>query len=394
MFGRVSTVDLGLYTNIPDATNFVYGMGVVAGKKWTGGFAPANNTNDYKVAQVEPNWIELQDGDVYYPEYSFDGSNIPDFVSLYREENGRSSNKSYRVLVGEGTSSIGPFTLQEAVYFYSVAKKLKPESDFSAAFTATAGGSTASLSSLTETEYIQNYAGTDTAYSDPYYLFRTSRKNYISVYGYNNAGDSTSNSSENAAVQIVSNAREYLRPQDESNMVNEAYIAVDVDNPDEYYIDGLGFDLFILCQANSYATSEEGGYAYASTFKEYDLKPLRFRYVAYSYNEETGQDELALELTQVGQTAEYGGATITYVSIPHTYKVGEITKTHNFYGVIRVGSTSDSGGDNPPQPPAVSVVAPNPEFVVNISEFWPYKTASGQPVYDTTTGAVLNSPLS
>ena len=393
MFGRVSTVDLGLYANVTDATNFVYGVGVVAGKKWTGSLAPATDTNDYRVAQVEPNWIELQDGDVYYPEYSFDGSNLPDFVSLYREENGRPSDKSYRVLVGEGTSAIGPFTLQEAVYFYSVAKKLKPESDFSAAFTATAGGSTASLSSLTETEYIQNYAGTSTAYSDPYYLFRASRKNYISVNGNNYASDSSSNSSENAAVSINTYARQYLRPYG-GDMQNTAFIAVDIDNPDEYYIDGLGFDLSILCQASSSATSEEGGYASASTLKEYLLKPLRFRYVAYSYDEETGQDELALELTQVGQTAEYGGATLTYVSIPHTYTVGEITKTHNFYGVVRVGSTSDSGGDNPPQPPAVSVVAPNPEFVVNVSEFWPYKTASGQPVYDTSTGAVLNSPFS
>lgn len=393
MFGRVSTVDLGLYANIPDATNFVYGMGVVAGKKWTGNLAPANNTNDYRVAQVEPNWIELQDGDVYYPEYSFDGSNLPDFVSLYREENGRPSNKSNRVLVGEGTSAIGPFTLQEAVYFYSVAKKLKPESDFIAAFSATAGGSTASLSSLTETEYIQNYAGTDTYFSDPYYLFRVSRKNYISVDGYNNAGNSTSNTSEGAVVSTNTYAREYVRPYG-GNMQNTAFIAVDIDNPNEYYIDGLGFDLFVLCEANSYATSEEGGYASASTFKEYILKPLRFRYVAYSYSEETGQDELALELTQVGQTAEYGGATLTYVSIPHTYTIGEITKTHNFYGVVRVGSTSDSGGDNPPQPPAVSVVAPNPEFVVDVSEFWPYKNASGQPVYNTETGAIVNSPLS
>ena len=392
MFGRVSTVDLGLYANIPDATNFVYGMGVVAGKKWTGSLAPANGVNDYRVAQVEPDWIELQDGEVYYPEYSFDGSNLPDFVSLYREENGRPSDKSYRVLVGEGTSAIGPFTLQEAVYFYSVAKKLKPESAFSAAFSATAGGSTASLSSLTETEYIQNYAGTNTSYSDPYYLFRVSRKNYISVDGYNNAGNSTSNTSEGAVVSTNTYAREYVRPYG-GNMQNTAFIAVDIDNPNEYYIDGLGFDLFISCDAGSSATSEEGGYASASTFKEYILKPLRFRYVAYSYNEETGQEELALELTQVGQTAEYGGATLTYVSIPHTYTIGEITKTHNFYGVIRVGSTSNSGGGNPPQPPAVSVVAPNPEFVVNVSEFWPYKNASGQPVYNTTTGAIVNDPI-
>ena len=394
MFGRVSTIDLGMYSNIPDVTDYVLGRGVIAGKKWTGTLAPDNDFGDYTIPQVESGWIELQDGDVYYPEYTHSGPNLPDFVSMYREEDGSPSDQSYRVLVGEGTPSIGPFTLPEAVYFYSVVKKIKSEINFDA-FTATAGGSTATITSVFENEYVQNYAGTNTSFSEPYYLFRVARKNFNSLYGegYNSTIPSTT--SESAYVQIVANARQYRNPTD-SLMENTAFIAVDIDNPDEYYIHGLGFDLYIVCEANSSATTPpsapEYGYSSASIFKGYSLKPHRWIFAEYTFDEQ-GQPQLVFELTDVGQTVQYGAATYTYVSIPHTYTIGEITKTHNFYGIVTDYTSSYSDGESPPQPPAVSVQAPNPVFAIDATEFWPYKTANGQPVYDTSTGSITNSPL-
>ena len=62
------------------------------------------------------------------------------------------------------------------------------------------------------------------------------------------------------------------------------------------------------------------------------------------------------------------------------------------YGFRRESNTQpteDSGYVTAPVEANIS--HPSPEFTV--SEWWPYKNADGQPVWDTSTGTLVNSPL-
>ena len=397
MFGRVSTVDFSNYINrrIFD-TDSPIRMGVVPAKKWTG--ALSDKFSEYQQQQIESGWIEVREEAedeygyaepyTFYPEYSQPADKkLPDFVNLYREEDGKPSFSSFRTLIGEGTSSVGPFTLPEALYVYSVTKKFKPEITNLNEYTASAGEVSSSMSGVTSSDQDWNTADSN---SPPISLFTSYQKNYINFYGRDlktfsnpSTGAGTVSESGNSETFISTSYDWLLSPFSFGVTPNQTFIAIDIDKPEDYYIGGLGFYLNIECRAGMSAVRSSTGTTGSATSikilrKIYHLKSRRY-IDYYSFD----------ALSEVGQTS----GDWTYVKIPFTYDFGnEITKQHNLYGVIEDVFDEYSSGDNPP-PVSASVSFPTPDYNPKAIEFWPYKNASGQPVYNTTTGAIVNDPI-
>ena len=115
MFSRVSTVDFSNYINRRYISGFNTGFGIVPAKKWSGTLS--DKLADWEQQQIESDWIEVREEEpdeygykpiyTFYPEYTQPaGKNLPNFVSLYREEDGKPSYNSFRALIGEGTPSV------------------------------------------------------------------------------------------------------------------------------------------------------------------------------------------------------------------------------------------------------------------------------------------------
>ena len=398
MFGRVSTFDFSNYINLRNigyVDVYGLGMGVVPAKKWTGTLS--DKFAFWGGQQIEPNWIEVREEEPdeygyietykFYPKYTQPTNiKLPDFVNLYREEDGKESYNSFRALIGDGTPSIGPFSLHEALYVYSVIKKINPEIINLSEYTASAEGASSSMSSVVSSDQDWNTADSS---SHPSELFRAYQKNYVNYSSYErddwSEGDTTAGTVRKSSLtRCTMSVAGWSYPNPFSIYGSQAltYIAVDVDEPEDYYIGGLFFSISLECLAvaSAYRSSKPSAnikYADNSIVlrKEYDLKP--FRHISFD------------DLSQVGQTSGY----LTYVSVPFTYDFGNgITKSHNMYGVFKDELREDSYGDNPPSVSA-SLGFPVPDFKPKAISFWPYKNASDQSVYNTETGVIDNSPI-
>lgn len=313
MFGRVSTVPLWAYANEPNPFN-PFDSAIILGKKWTSGYD--SQDRPAILSWINTDATSLSD---LYPEYSMPDE-IPEWVNAYNPSTHGTytGGSDLRALVGDGTNSLGPLKLHEALYIYSVLKKLSY------------GGSDTREPSIYNPDYFSE--------SEPYNLF-------IPQYKY---------------YQYDASVEAFTGFYPEFKGDGRVRIAVDMDNFSDYYILGI----------NALYINRDEGAIYAS------LSPSKSRF------EITGTF-----LSDVGdsKTVEFGDppepyATVTYVSSTVTYSIGEVSKEQKLYG-IKIEYTEG----NP--------VSIDPSFTVTATEFWPYKTASGQPVYDTSTGSILNSPL-
>ena len=295
MFGRVSTVDLGSYCND--------NLGVFLGKQWQGGYQEIDSIK-FQILDGWRTYVDDGSGNYVasYPEYSLP-NNLPDFVNgSTNKENEYSYAK--RFLIGDGTPALGPMSLDEALFVYSVVKKI----DIEGSLYAPDGQSSDEKTNITTETVDEN---------DPLYLFRSEYKNgqEMSFFGYVIDVDEEGNENFYEAGQEI----RFSGPK--------LYIVIDVDNINDYYI--VGFPIWW-----NDSPLDGGIYTFWSQ-------------IANGYPNK-------LE-SPIDQTFTY---TFGDITTSHTYKV--------FY---------------------------NYPLSFKATEFWPYKTASGQPVYDTSTGSIANSPL-
>jgi hypothetical protein len=393
MFGRVSTVDLGQYANNPELVAYIAGNGVFAGKKWTGSYGPYSETD--LTPQVEAGWMEFADDSYIYPEYSFEDLGLPDWVNCKGTEGGLILDDAPRFLIGDGTGAIGPFTLQEALYFYSVVKKIKPNQTHLNLITGNAAGTVATVTINESSFDPNNYGGTGS--TAPVYLFIPHRKNYTTLYAQGSNNNRTKELYTYAFAQGQVYATQFYYKVFYGGIIyNTATIVIDIDKPEDYYICNVGYNLTANADASATAYKIEDnstkGSAYSYSSSHYSLSPIKSAYYIFSFDEETGESTLTQTLSQVGDTwTDAAGGTLTYVSATMNYKVGEITKTNTLYGVQSFSNNTGSGGEDPPSIPSTSVSVPLPtSFEVSASEYWPYKNANGEPVYNTTTGAIVD----
>lgn len=330
MFGRVSSVPLWAYANEPNPFFYPYAA-IILGKKWTSGY-----DSDGLPAILD--WInsEATSETDYYPEYASMPDNIPEWVNAYNpSSHGDYTGGGYvlRALVGDGTNSLGPFKLHEALYIYSVLKKL----DY--------GGDDIIEPSIYNPSYFSE--------SEPNNLF-------IPQYKYYKWDESVESFSG-----FYPEARENGRLR----------IAVDADNFSDYYI--LGID-------TQYIWRDQGDvYAYLGPIKE------KIDVYGSGYLSEVG-DVVVIGGEDPPEGQPYSISTYTYVSCTVTFNIGEININQTLYGFkIKVEDFDEEGSSigvrGDPEIPS--------SFTVSGIEFWPYKNAAGQPVYNTTTGAIVNPPI-
>jgi hypothetical protein len=342
MFSRVSTVPLCLYANypfegIPDPDGF-YGTevtprsGVLLGKVWSGSYS----SGDFQ-RQIENGWIEYNyPSGSTYPEYTMP-DNLPEWVNAYNPSthpNFEPYKDLYfkRFLLGDGTDSLGPFTLHEALYIYSVLKKYKS----------------------TDANYDVN-SSIQISQDNPFYSFTPKYKNlgiknlgigesgwYTTFYGYGVF----------------------------SSLPFDLYVVADVDNLSDYYICNLPFAVY-------FTDYSAGGLNTSLLHTKGLIEPL----------------------VQEGEIEPESGLpwfrlTFTPVTVPATYSIGSISANRNLHGYTLFeeilvldedGNYSLEGGYLQTPPPS--------SVTIQASEFWPYKNANGQPVYNETTGAIINPPI-
>lgn len=405
MFGRVSTVPIRDYLEA-EYREIGYvggngGEGIYLAKKFNDEYVKVNGIYRPKLS----GWIDINDttGERSYPDYAFPSS-LPEWVVTKEISyfSGAIANAKRYIIETDG--SIGPFTLQEALYFYSVIKKLKPESLNQTVSTSGAGFSfDVPLSNNVEYSYSPVFVPDE---NDPRDLFTPSLKGRSVLYSadskYENNIEDDNGSSFAGNVEVFTGGA-YFSYGD-----TNVSIAVDVDDLSKFYICGWKEDQFfdsgVLYNASAGASAGTtinsgppdyiGGTSGKSIGKSVYLVIHKFK---TEFN--------GTELSNVGDTAsktETGNndssivTEVEYIESSAIFSFGSVSKTIKTYGLATTTTTTTSYGDSPPPLPdaAVTGLTPASPIEIKANEFWPYKTASGQPVYNTTTGAIVNSPLS
>jgi hypothetical protein len=403
MFGRVSTVgmeSLPLMTRLnkrAPSSSFIF-LHFGLGKKWDGEF----HTYEYGFdRQIKTGWIEVQSGLLVHPKVEIP-DNIPDWCQ-----------DRDRVLIGDGTNYVGPLTLQEALKLNQVVRKnrLKEIS------TPNVSVSTSNLNTSTTTnkpffQIVRNE--TPKNQNDPRDLFgmACTELNWLRLgdsktyYNSNppqiDADDDWDDTYQSWDIVLFANN---LKLSVETFPFG---VVVDIDNPNDYYV---YLDCMYRCNARAF---------------QYDAQ---FRYNDGDSELLTGgkniESNIVLGMLNVPQEAYSGNndefervklfgannqAVYTYSNepniIPQTTRTDVyslITKncsiylgskkiTFKMYGIKKRSVQEDDGGLALPTV-TVNNDEDNREFEFEITEYWPYANADGQPVWDTSTGTLVNSPL-
>ena len=419
MFGRVSTVDLSLYPTMGQSIPYIVDgdfltkntFGIFAGKKWSGTITLVKEYSSIATTpvQTEAGWIEYTDNDInqiYYPEVDFKLKKLPDFVNGARsssdfEGEGSTSllNTTFRFLVGDGTQCVGPFTLAEALYAYSVVRKIEMDANFFTSVSAQTSNISGQLPAGTKTDHSTISESTET-----FSLFQR-RKEYSEYYSaisdLDYSSELDSYFSMQASIFGYASYVDYKYNQDFYNPMLPALV-IDIDKPDDFYIYGIGYRVFVQANASSESYNKDPdnsatlGTANTTALIGHELIPERIGRVYLSYpNYDEGDYNPVVDtfLQNVGDSYSSDWFTDTLVSCDCTYKFGNITKTHKYYGFTGGGTNTSTTGDDPPSPPSASVTNPLPTLSISATKFFPYKNANGQPVYNTETGAIDNSPI-
>lgn len=287
-------------------------------------------------------WLDLNSS-TPFPEYSMP-SGIPEWVNAYNpsthgNDDWYTQEGSYfqkRFLCGTGTNSLGPFELHEAVYVYSVLKTYAVDG------------------------YIgitNNYWGNSTEPPDyeqnPKSLFRPQYKS-VGYGEYFLDGGFYSGYAEGYGY-------------------GDLYIVADVDNLSDYYIVGPALTYNSMF---SWRGGADGGGNFSVAASLYKSS---FTFDGVTLSEIGDSHSKTYELGELSYTV-----TLTYIGISVSYTFGSVSGTAQLYGAKQSYVFSDGESNDPSYPSSLSVSG---------IEYWPYKTANGQPVYNTTTGAIINSPI-
>jgi hypothetical protein len=351
MFGRAHDVPLGLYANNPfggliesSQENPPYigniSCGVYLGKKLPpeGGGSYTGFAGEFRPEIV--GWLEHdEDVNSIYPEYTMP-SGIPEWVNAY---NPSTHGEPYwqnekRFLIGDGTNSLGPFTLQDALYIYSVLK------------TYAVDGYTEITNSAIE--YEENYE------EIPLNLFRPK---------YKGVGDD---------IGTSTNFEGFYSSYTIGNGSGEMFIVADVDDLSKYYISGDTFlNLF------SWRGGHDGG---GNFYVEMDLSKQAIEFDGVTLSE-VGDSHTKIH--NEGEPSEYT-ETVTYIETTVNYTFGPVSGTSKLYGFKTSydGYDPTGGGSSfdPPYPSSLSVSG---------IEFWPYENADGLAVYSESAGSIVNDPI-
>lgn len=404
MFGRVSTVPIRDYLEaVYRQSAYVGGdggAGIYLGKKFNGEYVKVDGVYRPKLS----GWVDVNEttGERSYPDYAFPSS-LPAWV-VTKEINSSSTIVNASRYIIETDGSIGPFTLQEVLYFYSVIKKLKPEVLNQTVSTSGAGFSLdVPLSNNFEFSYSPVFVPDE---NNPKDLFTPSLKGRSVLYSQDSKYDDNLDEDGNGSA-FDSAVEVYVGGAYGGYGDTNIFILVDVDDLSKFYIGGFKepslFDSGSIYNGSAgvgAATSINSGppdYIGGSSGK-------RISKSIYLLIHKFKTEFNGTELSNVGDTAsktETGNndaSTLTeveYIESSAIFSFGSVSKTIKTYGIATTTTTTISSGDSPPPLPDVTVTGLTPASPIEIkaNEFWPYKTANGQPVYNTTTGATLNGPI-
>ena len=383
MEDKLSLADLGHFVNGPFLGYVYYGnlvsSGFCVGKKWEGAFSGGR--------QSLAGWLEYSgSNNPIEPPYDFP-SELPNWVNINKQ----------RFVVGEGTRTLGPFSLQEVLYASIVVRGIKTsESGGMPTASISGGGQSVSVSNsdyVMENKYVPDSVPFPLNYL--YDKYEWGHENYY--------GEDDDFTFDGPVVFYASAGR-----SSDSYSVYGGNLIIDIDNPDEYYIEVVQqpfrYSVGASCDGDINATDPEGTtyariYSRAQKSLGYSLSLERAKYDIYGGISSVGESYTEPYTNYPLPTTTKNERKITIVSHTATLKLGHITKQIKLYGVKieeeYVGSRESDDEEDPPPPPAAEITlsAPLPSITYEADLFWPFKNSEGQPVYNTTTGAIINSPI-
>jgi hypothetical protein len=405
MFGRVSTVgmeSLPLMTRVnkgASSSTFIF-LHFGLGKKWDGELQTDVEGIDQ---QIKTGWIEVQSGLLVYPKVE-----IPDNIPDWCQDRGR-------VLIGDGTGYVGPLTIQEALKLNQVVRKNRLKETSIPNVSVSTGD--LNISTATNNPYFEIISNESTKnQNDPRDLFGgacteanwwklTDSENY---YDQNpptaNDGDDLDATTQSCSINLLAGNLRIGEPFDTFPFG----VVVDIDNPNDYYVK-------LDCSLSSTAIAARSNYEYryndgdsetstgATNIESYiTLGMLNVPQEAYSGNND---EFVAVKLFGANNQAVYTYSNEPNI-IPQTTEtdvyslttkncsiyLGSKKITFKMYGIKRRLVQEEDGGLAIPTV-TVNNDEDNREFQFEITEYWPYANADGQPVWDTSTGTLVNSPL-
>lgn len=383
---------------------FFFGLG----KKWDGEIQ--KNIYNQNI-QIKTGWIELQSGILAYPKIEIP-DNIPDWCRSLPRNN--SNIDGVRVLIGDGTDYVGPLTLQEALKLSQVVRKNKLKE--TSIPNVSVNTRDLNISSTTNNPYFEiTLNEIPKNQNDPKQLFGracTERNHWRLTDGetYYDQNPQTIDGDDDwdATYQYcdITLFADNLRIGDTFNYFFP--VVVDIDNPDDYYVklDCSFISSARVGQVDTQFRYNDGDSERTEGAKFIEssitLDMLNVPQLAYSGNND--------EFEQVELFGANNQSVYTYSNepniIPQTTRtdvyslttkncsiyLGSKKITFKMYGLkFRRVQEDDSGLAIPTV--TVNNDEGNREFDFEITEYWPYANADGQPVYNTSTGTLVNSPL-
>lgn len=344
--------------NIPDGKTPP--LGICLGKKWTGELSTFNDEFDQPTTHpILSNWLIF---DQYgKPEYPPTGlpNNLPDWVGGYKD----------RVLIGDGTGSLGPFTLKEVLYIYATARRIVIDN---VSFQATISNGHGQQASISELPLLSTGGTVESppiyhSFPDNYYPFNDNfyGEPYRDTAYYENEDLDQTPAPAYDYARITSYL--FIDP-------NHFAIAIDVENTEDYYL--------------SYRYNTAGIQTEESFFS--------FRFRGSTVYEDAGDVEIAsfscvisARQYQVYVPDYYNSGVTTEELSPVTCSLQygqNKTKSFKLYPFINYyGGSRDLLGDR------LSINLSS--LSLKIEKYWPFANADGQPVYNTTTGEIINNPV-
>lgn len=418
MYDRVSTVQLPDYfSNVYNLTDAPLGPlsanSVFLGKKGAGQF-DSKKFSAFNVQVSYPKldgWVEYDSfGRRVYPDYTFPitQKKLPEWVvakNYYQSFVGSNQLRNApRYIIGEDPL-IGPFTFTEAVKIYSVVKKIKANRTLLSPVSVSGLGLNVSVSlNFEEWFHIQSNSHT---YLDPRYLFSPEYKNYQYNSGLlppppdgnwhfatNDRGEDGSDSlylRECRVYEGMDAITNFSLPSYSGGSLSMMPIVMDVDNYSDFYIDVNHFFQYYF-----YLDADLGHIFYPpdpDAPPDSDARVLDITRTSVYVHDYYHVGKLKYWMEE-GTTSENSGANITKfssVTRDAKLKIGSITKKFVLNGYrLELQSIQSSDFYTPPE-----IIIGGRELTpieFEVDEFWPYKNANGQPVYNTKTGKIINPP--
>ena len=392
MFGRVSTVPLNDY--LAKSGNNISG-GVYLAKKFNDEYVKIGLSS--YIPKVS-GWVDVDEdtGERSYPDTTLP-SNLAEWVISKEYSYYSQTIENATRFILDANASIGPFTLQEALYFYCVVKALKSE-PFNQTISTSGAGFSLDVP-LSDPEYEFTYSPEFVPdITNPNDLFTPSLKGRTSSY-YAGYKDENNYDEDGDGSSFSSSIEAFVGGGYGSYGDTNVTILVDVDKLSDFYIllentAGLsGGDSVYYAYASCGASTSDGGTAQKSVYSDAYVLLNKFK---TEFN--------GTELSKVGDEAsktevlENGSTIITevkYFEAAVNFEFGSVSKTVSAYGLETTVTTTYAYGDSPPPTPDVEVtgVRPTSPIVIKANKFWPYKNAQGEPVYNETTGVKLADPV-